>query len=72
MLQKILDLDRPAAEKYYSLYLGRFVSDLIVPDEDIQDLLTMSTFGLPENKRTTANVQSIRDWQFAEKANEKR
>ncbi len=52
--------------------MGWFVPELTAPDEVLEEILTMSTFRLPEGKKPTTNVQSIRTWEFAEKAIDKR
>lgn len=68
IFEKMLKLDRPAAEKFYSLYRDQYVPELTVPDEVIEEAVAMSTFRLKEKEKSLAKVQSIRDWSFAEKA----
>ena len=68
LFEKILRLDPPLAEKLYKLYRDQYNADLTLPDSVVEDLLAVGTFRLKEKPKTAFNLQSVRDWTFAEKA----
>lgn len=66
LLQKLLVLDRPAAERFYTLYREQFNPDLTVPDSVVDEWIAVGTF---RSKEKPANKpQTVYDWSFAEKA----
>ncbi len=66
LLQKILVLDRTAAERFYTLYREQFNPDLTVPDSVVEEWIAVGTF---RSKEKPANrPQTVYDWSFAERA----
>ena len=63
---KLLRLDRPVAEKFYTLYREQFNPDLSVPESVVEEWIAVGTFRAKE--KITAKPQVVRDWTFAEKA----
>jgi ABC-type nitrate/sulfonate/bicarbonate transport system substrate-binding protein len=66
LFEKVMRLDRPSAEKLYGLVRDQYNPELTLPDSIVEDLLAVGTFR--SNDKATYNLQSIRDWTFAEKA----
>ncbi len=66
LFEKVMRLDRPSAEKLYGLVREQWNPELTLPDSVVDDLLAVGTFRSQE--KATYNLQSIRDWTFAEKA----
>ncbi len=66
LLQKLLVLDRPAAERFYALYREQFNPDLTVPDSVVEEWIAVGTFRSKEKPAT--RPQAVYDWTFAEKA----
>jgi hypothetical protein len=50
------------------LYRDQYNPDLSLPDSVVEDLLAVGTFRLKEKPKAALNLQSVRDWSFAEKA----
>jgi ABC-type nitrate/sulfonate/bicarbonate transport system substrate-binding protein len=66
LLQKLLVLDRTAAERFYALYREQFNPDLTVADSVVEEWIAVGTF---RSKEKPANrPQTVYDWTFAEKA----
>ena len=66
LLQKLLALDRAAAERFYALYREQFNPDLTVADSVVAEWIAVGTF---RSKEKPANrSQTVYDWTFAEKA----
>ncbi len=66
LLQKLLVLDRTAAERFYTLYREQFNPDLTVADSVVEEWIAVGTF---RSKEKPANrPQTVYDWTFAEKA----
>jgi hypothetical protein len=59
-------LDRARAERLYGLVRDQYNPDLTLPDSVVNDLLAVGTFRSKE--KTSINLQTVRDWSFAEKA----
>jgi len=59
-------LDRPSAEKFYGLVRDQYNPALTLADAVVNDLLAVGTFRSKE--KTAINLQTVRDWSFAEKA----
>ena len=68
LFEKILRVDPPLADKLYKLYREQYNPELTLPDSVVEDLLAVGTFRLKEKPKTAFNLQSVRDWSFAEKA----
>jgi ABC-type nitrate/sulfonate/bicarbonate transport system substrate-binding protein len=66
LFEKVMRLDRPSAEKLYGLVRDQYNPELTLPDSVVEDLLAVGTFRSKD--KATYNLQSIRDWTFAEKA----
>jgi len=66
IFEKILRLDRVSAKEYYALFREQYNTELSLPDAVVEDLLAVGTFRSKEKAKV--NVQSVRDWSFAEKA----
>ncbi len=63
---KAMRLDRAGAERLYNLVRDQYNPELTLADAVINDLLAVGTFRSKE--KTAINLQSVRDWSFAEKA----
>ena len=66
LVEKLLKLDRPVAERYYALYREQYNPDLTVPDSVVEEWISVGTFRAKE--KITAKAQTVVDWSFAEKA----
>jgi NitT/TauT family transport system substrate-binding protein len=66
LLEKILKLDRPVAERFYPLYRDQFNPDLTVPDSVVEEWIGVGTFRAKE--KISAKPQQVVDWSFAERA----
>jgi ABC-type nitrate/sulfonate/bicarbonate transport system substrate-binding protein len=66
LLEKLLKLDRPAAERFYSVYRDQFNPDLTVPDSVVEEWVAVGTFRAKE--KISVKPQVVYDWTFAERA----
>ena len=66
LLEKLLKLDRAAAERFYPVYRDQYNPDLTVPDAVVEEWIAVGTFRAKE--KILAKPQVVRDWSFAEKA----
>jgi ABC-type nitrate/sulfonate/bicarbonate transport system substrate-binding protein len=66
LLEKLLKLDRPAAEKFYSIYRDQYNPDLTVPDSVVEEWIAVGTFRTKE--KISVKPQVVYDWSFAERA----
>jgi NitT/TauT family transport system substrate-binding protein len=66
LLEKLLSLDRAAAERFYTLYRDQFNPDLKVADSVVEEWIAVGTFRSKE--KPSARAQIVYDWSFAEKA----
>ena len=66
MIEKLLQLDHPVAERFYALYREQYNPDLTVPDSVVEEWISVGTFRAKE--KITAKAQTVVDWSFAEKA----
>lgn len=66
LFEKVMRLDRPTAERLYGLVRDQYNPELALSDAVVNDLLAVGTFRSKE--KTTTNLQTVRDWTFAEKA----
>ena len=66
LLEKLLVLDRAAAERFYTLYREQFNPDLKVADSVVEEWIAVGTFRSKEKPQ--ARAQTVYDWSFAERA----
>jgi ABC-type nitrate/sulfonate/bicarbonate transport system substrate-binding protein len=66
LVEKLLKLDRPVAERFYALYREQYNPDLTVPDSVVEEWIAVGTFRAKE--KITVKPQVVYDWSFAEKA----
>ena len=66
LLEKLLKLDRPAAERFYSVYRYQFNPDLTVPDSVVEEWIAVGTFRAKE--KINVKPQVVYNWTFAERA----
>jgi len=66
LLEKLLKLDRAAAERFYGIYRDQYNPDLSVPDSVAEEWIAVGTFRAKE--KITAKPQVVYDWTFAERA----
>ena len=66
LLEKLLSIDRAAAERFYALYREQFNPDLSVPDSVVEEWISVGTFRAKE--KPSVKPQAVVDWTFAERA----
>ena len=66
LLEKLLAIDRAAAERFYTLYREQFNPELSVPDSVVEEWIAVGTFRAKE--KPAVKLQTVVDWTFAEKA----
>jgi ABC-type nitrate/sulfonate/bicarbonate transport system substrate-binding protein len=66
LLEKLLKLDRAAAERFYGVYRDQYNPDLTVPDAVAEEWIAVGTFRAKD--KSGVKPQVVRDWTFAEKA----
>ena len=66
LLEKLLNIDRAAAERFYSIYRDQYNPDLTAPDSVVEEWIAVGTFRAKE--KISIKPQAVRDWTFAEKA----
>ncbi len=66
LLEKLLQLDRSAAERFYSVYRDQYNPDLTVPDSVAEEWVAVGTFRAKE--KISVKPQVVYDWTFAERA----
>lgn len=66
LLEKLLRLDRAAAERFYSIYRDQYNPDMTVPESVVEEWVAVGTFRTKE--KISIKPQVVRDWRFAEKA----
>jgi NitT/TauT family transport system substrate-binding protein len=66
LLEKLLALDRAAAEHFYTVYREQFNPDLKVADSVVDEWIAVGTFRSKE--KPAARSQIVYDWSFADKA----
>jgi len=66
LIEKLLKLDRPAAERFYGIYRDQYNPDLTVPDSVVEEWIAVGTFRAKE--KIAAKPQVVYDWSFAERA----
>jgi NitT/TauT family transport system substrate-binding protein len=66
LLEKLLKIEHPAAERFYSVYRDQYNPDLTVPDSVAEEWIAVGTFRAKE--KISVKPQAVYDWTFAEKA----
>ena len=66
LLEKLLKLDRVAAERFYGIYRDQYNPDLSVPDSVAEEWIAVGTFRAKE--KISAKPAAVYDWTFAERA----
>jgi ABC-type nitrate/sulfonate/bicarbonate transport system substrate-binding protein len=66
LIEKLLNLDRPVAERFYALYREQYNPDLTVPDSVVEEWVAVGTFRAKE--KIQVKPQVVYDWTFAERA----
>ena len=66
LIEKLLKLDRPAAERFYGIYRDQYNPDLTVPDSVVEEWIAVGTFRAKE--KIAAKPQVVYDRSFAERA----
>lgn len=66
LLEKLLQLDHSAAERFYSVYRDQYNPDLTVPDSVAEEWIAVGTFRAKE--KISVKPQVVYDWTFAERA----
>jgi ABC-type nitrate/sulfonate/bicarbonate transport system substrate-binding protein len=66
LLEKLLNIDHLAAERFYTLYREQFNPDLSVPDSVAEEWISVGTFRAKE--KPAIKPQAVVDWTFAERA----
>ena len=66
LLEKLLRLDRAAAERFYAIYRDQYNPELSVPDSVVEEWIAVGTFRAKE--KIKVKPQLVYDWTFAEKA----
>lgn len=66
LIEKLLKLDRAAAERFYALYRDQFNPDLTVPDSVAEEWIAVGTFRAKE--KINVKPSAVYDWTFAERA----
>lgn len=65
LVENLLKLERPVAERFYPLYREQYNPDLTVPDSVVEEWISVGTFRAKE--KITAKTQQVVDWSFAER-----
>lgn len=68
LLEKLLNIDRAAAERFYTLYRDQYNPELTVPDSVAEEWIAVGTFRAKDKKEGSVRPQVVRDWRFAERA----
>ncbi len=66
LLEKLLNIDRAAAERFYLVYRDQYNPDLTVPDSVAEEWIAVGTFRAKE--KISVKPQVVYDWTFAERA----
>lgn len=66
LLEKLLKLDRVAAERFYTIYRDQYNPDLTLPDSVVEEWIAVGTFRAKE--KVSVKPQVVYDWTFAERA----
>ena len=66
LLEKLLKLDRPAAERFYAVYRDQYNPELTAPDSVVEEWIAVGTFRAKE--KISVKSQVVYDWTFAERA----
>jgi ABC-type nitrate/sulfonate/bicarbonate transport system substrate-binding protein len=66
LLEKLLKLDRAAAERFYAIYRDQYNPDLTVADSVAEEWIAVGTFRTKE--KISVKPSLVYDWTFAERA----
>jgi ABC-type nitrate/sulfonate/bicarbonate transport system substrate-binding protein len=66
LLEKLLQLDHAAAERFYGIYRDQYNPDLTAPDAVVEEWIAVGTFRAKE--KLAVKPQVVYDWSFAERA----
>jgi len=66
LLEKLLKIDHPAAERFYGIYRDQYNPDLTLPDSVVEEWIAVGTFRAKE--KIAVKPQVVYDWTFAERA----
>ena len=66
LIEKLLKLDRPVAERFYAIYRDQYNADLSVPDSVVEEWIAVGTFRAKE--KINAKPSVVYDWTSAERA----
>ena len=66
LFEKLLKLDRPAAERFYAIYRDQYNPELTVTDAVAEEWIAVGTFRTKEKSSVKPSV--VYDWTFAERA----
>ena len=66
LLEKLLQLDHAAAERFYGIYRDQYNPDLTAPDSVVEEWIAVGTFRAKE--KIVVKPQVVYDWSFAERA----
>ena len=66
LLEKLLKLDRPAAERFYAIYRDQYNPELTVSDAVAEEWIAVGTFRTKE--KSSVKPSMVYDWTFAERA----
>jgi NitT/TauT family transport system substrate-binding protein len=71
LLTKSLKLNRAVADRFYPLYRELYNPELSISDSVLEEFIAVSNFRLKstEKDKELLKIQVLRDWSFAEKAN---
>ena len=59
LVEKLLKLDRPVAERFYAPYREQFNPDLTVPESLVEEWISVGTFRVKEKSPSSRNRSSI-------------
>jgi ABC-type nitrate/sulfonate/bicarbonate transport system substrate-binding protein len=66
LLENLLKLDRPAAERFYGIYRDQYNPELTAPDAVVEEWIAVGTFRAKE--KIAVKPQVVYDWTFAGRA----
>ena len=72
LLERTLHLNRALADRLYPVYRDQYNPELTVPDSVLEEYKGVASFRLKDKEkiRELPKIQVLRDWSFAEKANQ--
>ena len=72
LLERTLHLNRALADRLYPVYRDQYNPELTVPDSVLEEYKGVASFRLKDKEKIKElpKIQVLRDWSFAEKANQ--